>query len=268
MRTRFRKQQSKVVIVDDAHFKTELLTRLKQLRREINAEFDIVATSWTGDKAVYGRWRLILWIKITQASVRSLALNRLRLLCRMSSKLTAKQNLILGEIRKLAEVFGMDYENILDYDPDSRTTMLEVMKNKMIRGQVIIWYTLVDEYLNMEICQYFFGKKRSFPQLWKTKRFQLFNYHVLEELYPLQKLRLVRAIRPLPKTVVRTIESLNALRNGLAHSFFPENLKKSKPTRKGKSIFSAEGGQLFMEDMHDVSNCFIFKDSDLGIASP
>jgi hypothetical protein len=47
-----RKQQPKVIIVDDAHFQTELLSKLKQLRREINAQFDIVATSWTGDKDI------------------------------------------------------------------------------------------------------------------------------------------------------------------------------------------------------------------------
>ena len=45
-----RKQQPKVIIVDDAHFKTEVLSKLKQLRREVNAQFDIVATSWSGDQ--------------------------------------------------------------------------------------------------------------------------------------------------------------------------------------------------------------------------
>lgn len=45
-----RRQQPKVIIVDDAHFKPELLSLLIRLRREINAQFDIVATSWTGDK--------------------------------------------------------------------------------------------------------------------------------------------------------------------------------------------------------------------------
>lgn len=45
-----RKQQPKVIIVDDAHFKTKSLSKLIQLRRETNAQFDIVATSWTGDK--------------------------------------------------------------------------------------------------------------------------------------------------------------------------------------------------------------------------
>jgi ATPases with chaperone activity, ATP-binding subunit len=43
-----RKQQPKVIIVDDAHFRTEILSKLRQLRREIEAPFDIVATSWTG----------------------------------------------------------------------------------------------------------------------------------------------------------------------------------------------------------------------------
>src|ERR1043166_7464907 len=47
-----RKQRPKVIIVDDAHFKTELLSKLIQLRRETSAQFDIVATSWTGDKDV------------------------------------------------------------------------------------------------------------------------------------------------------------------------------------------------------------------------
>src|SRR5437588_6591859 len=45
-----RAQQPKVIIIDDAHFKTQLLTALRQLRSEIMADFEIVATSWDGDK--------------------------------------------------------------------------------------------------------------------------------------------------------------------------------------------------------------------------
>lgn len=45
-----RKQQPKVIIADDAHFRTETLSELRRLRREIDAQFDIVATSWTGDR--------------------------------------------------------------------------------------------------------------------------------------------------------------------------------------------------------------------------
>lgn len=45
-----RAQRPRVVIVDDAHFSPPLLSALRRLRAEVGAEFDIVATSWEGDK--------------------------------------------------------------------------------------------------------------------------------------------------------------------------------------------------------------------------
>jgi hypothetical protein len=45
-----RAQRPRVIIVDDAHFKTQVLSSLRQLRSEIMADFEIVATSWDGDK--------------------------------------------------------------------------------------------------------------------------------------------------------------------------------------------------------------------------
>src|SRR5258707_1990980 len=47
-----REQSPKVIIVDDAHFRPEIVARLRHLRSELSAEFDIVATSWTGDADV------------------------------------------------------------------------------------------------------------------------------------------------------------------------------------------------------------------------
>jgi hypothetical protein len=45
-----RAQQPRVVIVDDAHFRLAQLADLRRLRAEVMADFDIVATSWEGDK--------------------------------------------------------------------------------------------------------------------------------------------------------------------------------------------------------------------------
>lgn len=45
-----RDQQPKIVIVDDAHADIDFLTTLRQLRQEISADFDILATSWNGDE--------------------------------------------------------------------------------------------------------------------------------------------------------------------------------------------------------------------------
>jgi hypothetical protein len=51
----------------------------------------------------------------------------------------------------------------------------------------------------------------------------------LEGLSRLKKLAFVKSISKVPKSVARDIQEINALRNGLAHAFFPENLRTSKP---------------------------------------
>jgi hypothetical protein len=71
------------------------------------------------------------------------------------------------------------------------------------------------------------------------------------------KLRFIRGISKVPKPVVADIERLNALRNGLAHSFFPENLRKSRPEWKGRKIFTLEGLQVFLDDMAKIDEFFL-----------
>ena len=171
--------------------------------------------------------------------------------------LTKRQRTLVREIGEIAELFGLDYHNMEEYEPDARTPRLEATKRTLVRGQVVLFYTLVDELLSMEMCRYFFGRRRSFPQLWRTKRFQRFNHHIIEELNLMQKLRLVKAIRRLPKAVTADIERLNALRNGLAHAFFPENLKKVKPEWKGKSVFSVDGATALQDDCQKIFDFFL-----------
>jgi len=47
------------------------------------------------------------------------------------------------------------------------------------------------------------------------------------------KLRFVKSISGVPKGIAADIERLNSLRNAMAHSFFPENLKRQNPVWKG-----------------------------------
>ena len=56
--------------------------------------------------------------------------------------------------------------------------------------------------------------------------------------------------------VAEDIRRLNALRNGLAHSFFPENLKKSKPVWM-RTIFTVEAVKAFNEDMERIFSFFL-----------
>jgi hypothetical protein len=161
------------------------------------------------------------------------------------------------ELSQICGLVGLDFWNADSYEPEGRTAILELAKRQIVLSEVVRTYTLVDEYLNTAMCHYFFGKQRGFIRLWRTKRFQVFNYHVIEELSLLQKLRFVQAVRKIPNRVKEAIERLNALRNGLAHAFFPENLRRSQPRYRGKDIFSLEGTRIFQEDMEEVCDYFI-----------
>jgi hypothetical protein len=174
-----------------------------------------------------------------------------------ADRLTQHQRRLLRELEEITSLLKLDYRDIRSYEPAARTPLLERMKRQFIIGEVITSYTLTDEHLNARIAQFFFGRKKSFIMLWKTKRFKVFNYHVLEELSLMAKLRFVKSISTVPKAVAADIERLNALRNGLAHAFFPENLRRSKPEWKGKNIFTIEGLRAFLEDMTKIGAFFL-----------
>jgi hypothetical protein len=174
-------------------------------------------------------------------------------------RLTSNQKRLLSDLEEIAALTRLDYTNIREYDPEERTARLKFMKNQLIRSQVIMDYAFVDEMLGCAICHYFFGKKKSFIKLWKTNKFRNFNHYVLEVLSLTEKLRLVKTITKVPKNVAGNIEALNALRNGLAHAFFPENLRSAKPFYKGKDIFTIDGLSTFISDMSKVSDFFLHR---------
>ena len=130
------------------------------------------------------------------------------------------------------------------------------MQRAAVRQEVVTAYTHIDEYLASELCAHFFGTRKWFPALWKTRRFQLFNAHFLEEISLMPKFRYVKALKKIPKSIAADIERLNALRNAVAHSFFPKNVKKSRAMWKGQSVFSPEGIERFSEDILAVKLFF------------
>ena len=152
---------------------------------------------------------------------------------------------------------GLDpAEIVAEADTEARMTCLELARSQIIRSGVLLKYVLMDEFLSAVICWHYFGKKRSFQQLWKTKRFKSFNYFILERLYLLQKLDLVNSIHDIPGWVSSGLAALNDLRNGIAHSFFPQN-RRRKPEWKGQSVFTRAGFDGFLEDMQKLSDFFV-----------
>ena len=105
----------------------------------------------------------------------------------MSNQLTKKQKHLVAELHQVCELLHLDFWNIQDNDADDRTTRLELVMRQLVVSEVVRAFTLMDEYLNVAMCHYYFGRQKSFITLWKAKKFKLFNHHILEELHPLQE---------------------------------------------------------------------------------
>lgn len=186
------------------------------------------------------------------------------------NRLTQRQRKLIGELEKIASIVRVDYWNIRDRERGARTPVLEVMKRELIRGEVIGQYTLIDDLLSTEVCLYFLPGKDLIKQ-WKTKKFRRFNYYVIERLYMTQKLTFLKDVYDVPKEIAGKIEEINALRNALAHAFFPENLRvyqmKGRPgprkpvivRYKGQDLFSIEGVTAFVEDCSKVTDFLLRK---------
>jgi len=151
----------------------------------------------------------------------------------------------------------MDVWNIGHYKRGpGRAYALEMMKDKLVRGEVVFRYTFIDELLTEIICDFYFHRPKtgsvSYRQLWKTKRFRLFVHYLMDEMFPLKKLSMVEAIKAVPTDVSSAIKRINDARNALAHSFFPQNRRRymadKKVDYKGSNIFTREGVEKFHRD--------------------
>lgn len=178
--------------------------------------------------------------------------------------LTRGQKRLVRELDDMAVVLRMNYREIESYEPDQRTPRLNLIRDHLVRGEIVLAYTYVDENMNAILSAHFFGRKRNERRLWKTKRFKNFNYFFLQKLSLMEKLAYVRAIREVPKSIRQDVERLNNLRNGIAHAFFPENLRSAKPMWKGLDIFSLRGLKLLLEDLAGVDDYFLRRAFDIN----
>ncbi len=153
-------------------------------------------------------------------------------------------------------LLSLDFYNIKSYPKQRRTVLLELMQRAVARQEVVTAYTHVDEYLASELCVHFFGTKKNLGQLWKNKRFKLFNAHFIEELSLLPKLRYVKSLKTIPRSIAADIERLNALRNAAAHSFFPEKCKEIPSEVEGPKHLCACGNRTVLPGLHEVKKFF------------
>jgi len=150
-------------------------------------------------------------------------------------------------------VGGYDWRVVEElYEPAARLPQLQRIKLDFIRMKVIGDYVFVDELLTVIIVSYFFPVK-SFPKRWKNTKMLTFMHFIMEELFLVRKLAMVKEFRAFDNEMAKTINALNALRNAMAHSFLPERKRDYRKTEtvtwKGKDIYTTEGIEQFDADM-------------------
>jgi hypothetical protein len=166
--------------------------------------------------------------------------------------LTKAQRRLVHEIQEILRFGSYDWRVIEEYEPEARNQQLLRIKLDFIRMKVIGDYVFADELLSVIIVSYFFPV-RNFPKRWKDKKMRTFMHFVMEELFLLRKLAVVKEIRAFDSQMAKTIMALNALRNAMAHSFVPEMKRDYRKTKKvmwnGKDIYTLDGVAQFDADM-------------------
>jgi hypothetical protein len=188
--------------------------------------------------------------------------------------LSRYQARVLREYERILEATALNPERVLDFaenDPAAVTPVLRSMTDQVVRSEVIFEYTMIDMELDHLIFKHFFGSGDRLRKVRSTARYRTLR-QILQNLYPLQKLAIVRSFKIVPKAIVSKIAAVNELRNGLAHTFFLDDLPAVKRTYKGISIFKRKGLEAFRKDAWEV-RCFFtpwlkkwFPDENQGMA--
>lgn len=121
---------------------------------------------------------------------------------------------------------------------------------------MIFEYTMIDMELDFMLLHHFFGSGGKFRVARHTRRYKTLSL-ILQNIYLMQKLSIVRSFKNVPRPIVSKIATINELRNWLAHTFFVSDLKTSKRTYKGHSIFTRKGLEAFREDAQEIRYFFM-----------
>lgn len=175
------------------------------------------------------------------------------------ASLSAYQKRVLREYERILEITGLNPTRALDLaeeNPKHLAPVLKTMTDQAVRSDVIYEYTMIDMELDSLIFHHFFGYGKSLRAARRTKRYKTL-FLILQNMYILQKLSIVRSFKNMPSAIASKIGAINDIRNVLAHTFFVSDLKKSKRTYKGHNIFTPKGLEVFHRDVKEVRYFFM-----------
>ena len=165
--------------------------------------------------------------------------------------LSKHQARALRQYEGLLEAAGLNPERVLEFaaeEPEAVSPVIRSMTDQVVRSEVVFEYTGIDRELDSAIYQHFFGTGARLRKARNTKRYRTLRL-MLQNMYILQKLSIVRSFKSVPKDIVKKIAAINDLRNGLAHTFFVEELPLNKRTYKGVNIYTRKGFEAFRRDV-------------------
>jgi len=171
--------------------------------------------------------------------------------------LSSYQRRALREYERILEATALNPERVLDFaedDPVAVTPILRSMTDQVVRSEVIFEYTMIDMELDSLLFRRFFGAGKRLSTARSSRRYRTLR-QMLQNLYPMQKLTIVRTFKTVPRPIVSKIAAVNELRNGLAHTFFLGDLPAAKRSYKGVSIFKKKGLEAFRKEAWEV-RCF------------
>jgi len=170
--------------------------------------------------------------------------------------LTRSERRLKAETYEILSYLGLVLEEIEEYPEEDRATRLIIIKQNTIRGEIVMKFTVVDEYLTLIICHFYFRRPKSksagYSNLWKNPKFKIFNHYLMDEIYTSLKVKLIHEIDPIPSAIRVKIEKVTALRNAITHSLFAENRRQYAKYKKvmydNQEIFSMAGLSAFEND--------------------
>jgi hypothetical protein len=175
---------------------------------------------------------------------------------------TKQPSLSAYERRLWVEVDRILYQNYLtprtvtDFwagDRDAIIWHLRQMKERIVRSIVVTEYVEVDDLLNRVILRRVATTRKQAKQRSPGKIVQA----MLDRIYPLQKLEIIRSFQDVPKAIRGHIAALNTVRNTLAHRFPLNNVPRSRRLYKGRyDLFTRHGLERFRTEMWEVQEFF------------
>ena len=175
------------------------------------------------------------------------------------TSLSKHQARALRQYERILEAVGLNPERILEFakdDPAAVVPVLKSMTDQAVRSDVIFEYTLIDAELESILVRHFFGTGKRLAAARRTQRYKTLR-SMLQNMYLLQKLSLVRSFCDIPKPIASSIAAINDLRNGLAHAFFVSELPRLKRIYKGRNIFTTAGLDTFRSDVQEIRYFFM-----------